>query len=500
MKDQSVKHYCHDLPSIPIPEIGKVLVTGVTGYIGGRLVQELLERGYNVKVMVRTFSSDHKERWPGVEIVVADALNIEQLINALEDIHTAYFLIHSLHLGKKRFESTDLKIAANFRIAAEYQNVRRIIYLSGLGDTSSKLSPHLQSRNDVADKLADGKIPVTVLRAGMIIGSGSASYEILENLVLNTPIFFIPKWAKTKSQPIAIRDVIKYLVGSLETPETTGKVLDIGGQDILTYDQKLKVLTQLLGKKRFFFPGLISNTALYAYLASLLTPVPATLTKSLVIGCKNSAICLNDEIKDYIPFEPLSFVDALKNALSAEKEDTIATRWSDAYPTEYDLATKLHELDPPPYYTSSYCLLTKKSAPVLFNSFCHIGGKMGWFNSNWMWRLRGTLDSMMMGVGVSRGRRSSSELRINDVIDFWRVENIIKDQKLLLRAEMILPGKAWLEFNVDSYEGLNKLSVNAYFQPRGFKGKLYWYNFLPFHVFIFKDLIKQIEKRSKSDV
>ena len=203
MKDQSVKHYCHDLPSTPIPEIGKVLVTGVTGYIGGRLVQELIDRGYSVRVMVRAFSSDHQERWPGVEIVVADALNIEQLIAALENVHTAYFLIHSLHLGKKQFESTDLKIAANFRIASEYQNVKRIIYLSGLGDKKSKLSPHLQSRCDVADKLSAGKIPVTVLRAGMIIGSGSASYEILENLVLNTPIFFIPKWDKIDNSPIS---------------------------------------------------------------------------------------------------------------------------------------------------------------------------------------------------------------------------------------------------------------------------------------------------------
>jgi len=491
------KYYCNDLPTSSDPGMGKILVTGATGYIGGRLVPELLHRGYNVRVMVRVASPEHRERWPGAEIVVADALNIEDLVEALDGIHTAYYMIHSLHLGKKKFESTDIKIAANFRIAAENKKIKRIIYLSGLGDTTTKLSPHLQSRNSVAEKLSQGKIPVTILRAGMIIGSGSASYEILENLVKNTPVFFIPFWAKSKSQPIAVGDVIKYLVGSLENTETSGQSFDIGGPDIITYDIKLKALARLLSKRRFFLPGLITFTPLYGYLASLLTPVPGPLTKNLVVGCKNPAICLNSNIKDYIPFKPLSFEEALKKALLSEKSDTIATRWSDAYPTEYDLAIKLHQLTPPPYYTSSYCLLTYKKVSSLFNAFCNIGGKMGWFNTNWMWRLRGTLDRMMLGVGSSRGRRSASELRINDVIDFWRVENIIPDHLLLLRAEMILPGKAWLEFSIDSYEGLNKLTVNAYFQPRGFKGKLYWYNFLPFHFYIFRDLIKQIEKRSE---
>jgi len=282
-------YFCDNLPTSPVKDCGTVLVTGATGYIGGRLVPELLHRGYKVKAMVRVPSPDIEIRWPSVEVVVADALNIESLIQALSGIDTAYYLIHSLLLGTKKFETVDIQAATNFRIAAEHQQVKRIIYLSGLGDTSTDLSPHLENRNQVAEKLSSGKIPVTVLRAGMIIGSGSASYEILSNLVKNTPIFFIPHWAKTKSQPVAIRDVIKYLVGVLELQEDEGKVYDIGGTDILTYDEKLKILAQMLGKKRYFFPALFTNKALYGYLASLLTPVPGPVTKVLVEDCENEA-------------------------------------------------------------------------------------------------------------------------------------------------------------------------------------------------------------------
>ncbi len=489
--------FCTDLPSLPVPEIGTVLVTGATGYIGGRLVPELLARGYRVRVMVRAPFPELMERWPGVELIVADALDIEGLLLALQGVHTAYYLIHSLLLGQKKFESVDLQAATNFRIAAENQDVKRIIYLSGLGNIDSELSPHLESRNKVAQKLAQGIIPVTVLRAGIIIGSGSASYEILENLVKNSPVFFIPSWARTRSQPIAIRDVIKYLVGVLELQESSGQVFDIGGNDILTYDQMLLVMARHLKKRRFFFPALINYPPLYGYIVGLLTPVPIPITKVLVRGCKNEVICKCNEIRQMLPFEPLTFSESLDKALQNEKDDHINTRWSDSYPPAHELAVKLHQFIPAPKYTSAYCMLTYKPASSLFKSFCNIGGKMGYFQSNWMWRLRGVIDRIFLGVGSSRGRRSTSELRINDVIDFFRVENIIPDKKLLLRAEMRLPGKAWLEFNIDNNEGLNKLTINAYFHPRGITGILYWYAFLPFHFYIFKDLLKQIERRSE---
>jgi uncharacterized protein YbjT (DUF2867 family) len=495
MKYEKVR-FCTDLPTKSQPELGKILVTGATGYIGGRLVPELLERGYKVRIMVRSTFPGIEERWPGVEVVYADARDLESLLKALEGIHTAYYLIHSLQLGYKKFESADIQAAVNFRIAAENQDIQRIIYLCGLGNAQTNLSTHLANRIKVAKKLSEGKIPVTALRAAMIIGSGSASYEILENLIRNAPVFFIPYWAKTKNQPISIRDVIKYLVGVLEIPGTKGKTFDIGGSNVTTYDEMLKTIAEIQGKKRFFFPSPFSWTPLYGYIASLLTPVPGPITKVLMEGCKNEVVCQNNDIKEYLNFEPLSYHEALLRATTLEQDDNIATRWSDAYPPEHELAAKLHQIKPLPRYTSSYCLLSYKDSKSIFQSFCNIGGKMGWFNSNWMWRLRGFLDRILMGVGSSRGRRSNSSLRPDDVIDFWRVENIVNNKMLLLRAEMKLPGKAWLEFHTDTYEGLNKFTVNAYFQSSGFWGRIYWYSFLPFHMFIFKDLLKQIEKRS----
>jgi len=492
----SQKLLCNDLTTSPRLDKGLILVTGATGYIGGRLVPELLARNYKVRVMVRSYSPDYEERWPGAEIVEADALDLESLILALKGVDTAYYLIHSLLLGQKKFEKTDIQAALNFRIAAENQNINGIIYLGGLGDENTQLSAHLQNRTQVGEKLSLGPIPVTILRAGMIIGSGSASYEILSNLVRNTPVFFIPKWARTKSQPIALRDVIMYLVGVLELDEASGTEFDIGGQSILTYDEKLIKLSRLLGKKRVFFPALITTPAVYGYLASLLTPVPGPITKVLVRGCKNEVVCQNNDIRELIKFEPLDFEEALKEALLVEEKDEITTRWSDSFPHSLKAPLKLTQISPPPRYNSSYCLLTFKEPSGLFKSFCGIGGKRGWFHSNWMWRLRGMVDRLFLGVGSSRGRRSYSELRVDDAIDFFRVENIKKDKLLLLRAEMILPGKAWLEFIIDSYEGLNKLTITAYFQPKGILGSLYWYFFLPFHFYIFKILIKKIEKKS----
>lgn len=488
--------FCQDLPSKPQPGMGKILVTGATGYIGGRLVPELLARGYQVRVMVRQASPEQGELWPNAEIVVADALDMASLRKALEGIHSAYYLIHSLLLGQKKFEAADIQAAVNFRKAAEEQNIKRIIYLGGLGDINTDLSAHLKSRAVVAQELRGGKVPTTVLRASIIIGSGSASYEIIQHLVKNAPIFLVPSWAKTQCQPIGIRDVVKYLVGVLEVPETSGKVFDIGGRDILTYEKMLKVFADLPGKRRLFLPFPFSWLGFFAYLASLLGPVPAPITRCLMEGVRNQVICQNDEIRSYLAFEPIPYREALLRAMSREERDRVYTRWSDAYPPAHILALKLRELDEMPRYISGSTLLTKKSASSLFYSICRIGGKEGWFHSNWMWRLRGLIDRILMGVGTSRGRRSTGSLRINDVVGFWRVEDLKPDEMLLLRAEMKLPGRAWLEFNIDSRNHDNRLSVTAYYQARGLFGRIYWYVFLPFHHFIFTNLIRQIEKRS----
>lgn len=476
--------------------MGKILVTGASGYIGGRLVPELLARNYKVRIMVRAESPIYKSLRPKVEIAVADMLNLEQLKYALEGIDVAYYLIHSLRLGPKEFEMADIKAAVNFRKAAQGKQVKRIIYLGGLGDIRGPLSSHLRSRIKVAEELKAGDVPVTVLRAGIIIGSGSASYEIVQHLVRKLPVILVPHWAKNKCQPISIRDVIKYLVGVLEIPETAGRNFDIGAREVLTYEKMLKILNGLLGKKTIFIPFLFSNIRFYAYFASLVTPLPNAITQCLMEGLKNDVVCQDDSIISFIPFEPISYRAAVVRALSREEQDKVSTRWSDAYPPAHELAMKLHELKEDATYKVDYSLFTKKKSSRIFSSLCKIGGREGWFHNNWIWRLRGALDSVLMGVGTLRGRKSHSHLEITDVIDFWRVEDLKENRRLLLRAEMKLPGKAWLEFNIKEDGDKRKLSVIAYYDTHTFLGKLYWYMCFPFHHFIFRTLIEAIEERS----
>ncbi len=487
---------CSDLPTSPAADVGTILVAGATGYIGGRLVPELIARGYTVRVMVRAGSPEHAERWPEAEVVVADALKADEVLRALDGVHMIYYLIHSMLYGLDKFENADTLAAKNFRSAAEQQGVGRIIYLSGLGDARTALSPHLTSRLQVASEFMQGAVPTTILRAAIIIGSGSASYEMINHLVRRLPVFLVPTWAKTKCQPIGLRDVIKSLVGVLELPESTGRTFDIGGSDVLTYEEMLKIQCDILRKKRLFVPSPISNVGFYSYITSLLTPVPAAITWCLMESVTHDVICQENDILDLIPFHRISCKEALIRAISREEQDAVRTRWSDSYPLDHELAIKLHELSAAPNYSSSYSLLSTKPAAALFKSVLKVGGRKGWFYSNFLWRIRGTFDRLLMGVGTSRGRRSESSLRVNDVIDFWRVEIIEQNHQLLLRAEMKVPGRAWLEFRIDPDGEQNRLTVTAYYQSKGLWGRIYWYIFLPFHHFIFYDLIKQIEKRS----
>ena len=320
-KDEGL--FCHDLPSKPLPHVGTILVTGASGHVGGRLIPELLARGYKVRVMVRGRKIAYKSRWTGAEIVIADALNEEHLRTALDGIDTAYYLIHSMRLGSKGFEAADIRASANFRKVADEKHVKRLIYLGGLGDIRSSLSSHLGNRIEVARELKKGKTPVTVLRAAVIVGKGSASYEIMQYLVKRLPVIPFPRQARNKCQPVAISDVIKYLVGVLEVHETAGEDFDIGGEDILTYVEMLKVLASLLDKRIIFVPFPFLNIRLYTYLAGLLTPIPNSITRCLVEGLENEAICNDESIKKYLPFELMSYKEAVLRTIPPERQDNV---------------------------------------------------------------------------------------------------------------------------------------------------------------------------------
>ncbi len=507
---------CRNLPTTPCPEKGLILVTGASGYIGGRLVPELVQRGYCVRVMVRGDVEDYRDVWPNTEVVQGDALDQASLERALVGAHAAYYLIHSLILGPRDFAQTDLQAARNFRKAADNSQLKRIVYLGGLGiprDCSSRgssrgSSNHLSSRHEVADELARSKVPLTTLRASVIVGSGSASFEIIKNLNCRLWIIPYPRWANNSSQPIAIRDVIKYLVGAMESPEAAGHKYDIGGLERLTYARMMEIVSEIFQQPHHTVSIPLNGTRFFGYVASLMTPVPAPITQCLFSSLIHDTVCQCDAIRDVVPFEPLSYREAIIRALSREEQDLVATRWSDSYPPAHVLKVKLHELRHPPRYRAHSELETTCSAETLFAAITTIGGNNGWFKGNWMWRMRGAFDRLIFGVGTARGRRSSKKLRVHDVIDFWRVEGLKTNQRLLLRAEMRMPGHAWLEFTIKpQIEGktpdpggqqVNILGITAYYATKRLDGHLYWRFFQPFHWYIFDRLISQINHQAKN--
>ena len=480
-----------------------VLVTGATGYVGGRLAPYLLGSGIRVRAMGRSMAKLKSRSWathPLVETVQGDVLDRDSMIQAASGCRAAYYLVHSMDHRSKRFADLDRQGAENMRDAASAGRCGRIIYLSGLGDAHREhLSEHLRSRHEVADILKSGPVPVTVLRAAMILGSGSASFEMMRYLVERLPVMITPRWVSVRVQPISIRNVLIYLKGCLEKGETVAETYDIGGPDVLTYRDLFAIYAaEAHLKPRWIIPAPFFTPALSSYWIHLITPVPAAIARPLAEGLRNEVICRENRIRSIIVQELCSCRDAIRLALERIQTEPPETCWTDA-----------GCIDPPEWH---YCgdadyaggailgcgfrvELAARSEQV-WDPVVRIGGSNGWYFANTLWRLRGLVDRLVGGIGLRRGRRHPVELRAGDALDFWRVLEVVPNRRLVLLAEMTFPGEALLEFHlVDTESGGVDFQMISRYLPRGLFGMLYWYALHPFHVWIFKGMLKAIARR-----
>ena len=481
-----------------------ILITGASGYIGGRLVPQLLERGYRVRCLARDVRKLSGRGWdedPRVEIVRGDVLDLDSVRSAMEGCGTAYYLVHSMLAGERDFESHDRIAAENFAGAAEATGLDRIIYLGGLGHKSEKLSPHLESRHEVGDVLRGGKVPVTELRAAMIVGSGSASFEMLRSLVSKLPLMICPRWVEVKTQPIAVRDVLAYLIGCLENPETAGQVFDIGGPDVLTYREMMHRFAAILGTRRWIVVVPVLTPRLSAYWVNLMTPVNAGLAFALIESLQYETVCEEGRIRELVPIPRTGFDDACRWALDKVNQHAVETRWTNASLPHRVERVSLPVLAPENFTIRDEQRVEADVPPlVLFDKVRRIGGDVGWYYADFLWEIRGWMDRAIGGVGVRRGRRDPVSVRIGDAIDFWRVEDVVPGRRLLLHAEMIVPGDAWLEFRVEPVDdGRSELIQTAYFKPSPFWGKLYWYACFPLHWFVFSGMARSIVRAAERD-
>ncbi|MDD4330463.1 MAG: SDR family oxidoreductase [Aliarcobacter sp.] len=470
----------------------KVLLTGSTGYIGRRLKQELLnDENIELKLLVRNKKSISSLN-ENAQVVEGDTFNKESLKEALKDVEVAYYLIHSL--SNKNYKDLDKISAQNFLDVANECGVKRIIYLGGLGVKNENTSEHLLSRIETGEILSSNKNVQTIwLRAGVIIGSGSASFEIIRNLTEKLPIMTTPKWVNTKAQPIAVTDVLSYLHKSLYLDVKENLIVDIGSEQ-LSYKNMMLKTAKVLGLKRILITLPFMSINLSSYWLNLFTPVPYAVAKALVEGLKSEVIIQNDHAKKYFPnIIPISYEDAVANAIKEIEENQVLSRWNDKSDDVWEKNSQ-NEISKAIFIDRKEEDISNLNPSKVYQSFIGIGGDNGWFDFDFLWELRGIIDKLIGGVGLKRGRRSQCDLRISDCLDFWKVVDLKKDERLLLYAQMKLPGEAWLEFKIKD----NKLIQSAYFYPKGVFGRLYWYTLVPLHYFIFKNMIKSIIKKASS--
>ena len=484
----------------------RCLVTGATGYIGGRVVPELLAAGYQVRIMARHPERLNDRPWSDqVEVVQADASDGGAVRRALEGVDVAYYLIHAL--GTAGFEQTDRDTARAFASAARDAGIARLVYLGGLvpaGVPTGELSPHLRSRDEVATLMLESGVPTAVLRAAVILGSGSASFEMLRYLTERLPVMITPRWLNTRIQPIAIRDVLRYLVGCAALPDDVSRSFDIGGPDVLTYKEMMQRYARVAGlRRRIIVPVPVLTPSLSSHWVGLVTPVPNSVARPLVESLGHEVVCGDNDITDYVPVPSaglIGFDRAVELAQQRIKDADVATRWSSA-------STPGAPSDPLPtdpdwsggsLYVDRRVRTVHASPAALWRVIEGIGGEHGWYSFPLAWRVRGLLDTVVGGVGLRRGRRDQNRVFVGEAIDFWRVEERDEGRLLRLRAEMRVPGLAWLELGIDHHDARTTYEQRAVFHPRGLLGHAYWWSVAPFHGIVFGGMARNIARAAEA--
>jgi uncharacterized protein YbjT (DUF2867 family) len=475
-----------------------ILVTGATGYIGKRLIPVLLNEGHTVICAVRdrlradkSYSEEDK-----VYVIEVDFLKPETLKNIPKDIDVVYYLMHSMSNSSKDFEALETQCAINFKSIIESTKAKQVIYLSGITN-EEKLSKHLSSRKQVENLLKSQEYALTTFKAGIIVGSGSSSFEIIRDLVEKLPFMIAPKWLNTKTQPLAVRDVLSFLLGAAGNQVLYNKSYDIFGPEIITYKEMLLQFAEVRGLKRHILTVPVMTPKLSSYWLYFVTSTSYKLATSLVDSMGIQIIGKPSKINEILKVTPLTYKEAVKLAFKKIEQNGIVSSWKDSMISSGRLRNNLHKYINVPKYG---CFIDQKELPVTdskktLEKIWSIGGKTGWYYGTFLWRLRGYIDKLFGGIGLRRGRTSTTELDAGDALDFWRVIFANKkEQKLLLYAEMRLPGEAWLEFKIEK----NILKQTATFRPRGLWGRLYWYSVLPFHGFIFNGMIKKLVETDAS--